>query len=149
MAMIALPPAECQEILSLLREKLPNVPDVLLQELAAQYGKEALADVDPMDIIEIIAGTRRIERIEIPAAPTETLTDAFKRLVDIYRDIVPRASGAFLAVSGPSARFREYGDLLTHFHLVLDAKVSRLSALYVEPGTGPESRLRLLLALKD
>ncbi len=149
MAMTALPPEECQEILALFREKLPNVPDILRQELAAQYGKDSLADVDPMDIIETNAEAKRIERIEFLATETETLADAFNRLVERCRDAVPQAMGAFLAVSCPSARFREYGDLLNHFHRVFDEEVSRLSALYVEPGTRPESRLLLLLAVKN
>lgn len=149
MSMTALPPEECQEILALFREKLPNIPDILRQELAAQYRKDALADVDPMDIIEAIAEAKRIERIEILAPETEPLLDAFNRLVERCRNALPQATGAFLTVSGPSARFREYGDLLTRFHRVFDENVSRLSALYVEPRPRPESRLRLLLTAKD
>lgn len=65
MSMLALPESECQEILAMFRQHLPHVPDAWLQELAENYGCDAIADIDPNDVIAILSVPGKLHRIRI------------------------------------------------------------------------------------
>lgn len=54
MACLGLSKDACEEILTYLRTKLPQVEDALLQELAGNFMYTAPADVDPNEILELL-----------------------------------------------------------------------------------------------
>lgn len=80
MSMLALPETECQEILALFRQHLPHVPDNWLQELAGNYGLDAVVDIDPNDVISILSVSGELHQIRISLAGRATPDETHLRL---------------------------------------------------------------------
>ena len=79
MSMLALPENECHETLSFFRQHLPHVSDVWLQELAANYGLDAVVDIDPNDVIAILSLPGKLHRIEISIEEHMLLIEAHRQ----------------------------------------------------------------------
>lgn len=79
MSMLALPESECREILELFRQHLPHVPDAWLEELAANYGQDAIKDIDPNDVIAILSASGAPHRIMVPLTIQETPSEFCNR----------------------------------------------------------------------
>ena len=71
--MLALPESECGEILAYFRQHLPHIPDPWLQELATNYGLDAVVDIDPNDVIAILSVPGELHRIQIHETEREYL----------------------------------------------------------------------------
>lgn len=115
MSMLAMPESECQEILALFRLHLPHVPDAWLQELAANYGRDAVVDIDPNDVIAILSVPGEFYRIEIPLAehvpPVEVHRQMNAEL--LARGIEPRKIVAsLLTIHDSSAKLSEVGKVV-------------------------------------
>lgn len=80
MSMLALPEADRQEILMLFRQYLPHVPDAWLQELAANYGKDAVVDIDPNDVIAILSVPGELHRIQLLLSQYESMFDWHRKI---------------------------------------------------------------------
>lgn len=112
MSMLALPESECQEILTSFRQHLPNIPDALLRELAANYGLDAVVDIDPNDVIEILSGPGAVHRIEIALIGNEASDEMHYRLHDelAKQCFEPgRIVGSLLTIYFPSAKLADIG----------------------------------------
>ena len=115
MSMLAMPESECQEILALFRLHLPHVPDAWLQELAANYGRDAVVDIDPNDVIAILSVPGEFYRIEIPLAehvpPVEVHRQMNAEL--LARGIEPRKIVAsLLTIHNSSAKLADVGQFV-------------------------------------
>jgi len=82
MSMLALPETECQEILSHFRQHLPHAPDAWLQELASNYGLDAVVDIDPNDVIDILSEQGELHRIQVPRSEHEQPEEMYRRMLD-------------------------------------------------------------------
>lgn len=124
MSMLALPESECKEILALFREKLPYFPNAWLEELAANYGLDAIKDTDPNDIIAILSIPGERHRIEVQAEAHETLEQTYQQM---YAELagngidLKQISASLLTIQDSSAKFREISELVGH--LVTDYPV--------------------------
>jgi hypothetical protein len=115
MSMLALPETECQEILSLFRQHLPHVPKAWLQELAGNYGLDAVVDIDPNDVIGILSVPGELHRIQVPLAQHEPLMVAHQRMHNemAARLIEPvRIVASLLTIQDSSARLVDIDVLL-------------------------------------
>ena len=117
MSMLALPESECKEILALFREKLPYFPNAWLEELAANYGLDAIKDTDPNDIIAILSIPGERHRIEVQAEAHETLEQTYQQM---YAELAgngidpKQISASLLTILDSSAKFREISELIGH-----------------------------------
>lgn len=114
MSMIAMPESECQEILALFRLHLPHVPDAWLQELAGNYGRDAVVDIDPNDVIAILSVPGELHRIEIPLAEHVPPVEAHRQMNAelLARGIEPRKIVAsLLTIQCSSAKLADVGAL--------------------------------------
>ncbi|NTV70285.1 MAG: hypothetical protein HGA71_09085 [Azonexaceae bacterium] len=115
MSMLALPETECQEILSLFRQHLPHVPDTWLQELAGNYGLDAVVDIDPNDVIASLSVPGKLCRIEIPIAEHETPDVVHRRMRNelAVRSIEPgQLAFSLLTIKDSSAKLKDIGELV-------------------------------------
>jgi len=115
MSMLALPESECQEILALFRQHLPHVPDAWLQDLAANYGLDAVVDIDPNDVIDILSVPGEQHRIQTLLTEEEALEKICSRLRDALevRGIdQQQISASLLMIHDSSAKLAEIGDLV-------------------------------------
>ena len=115
MSMLALSESECQEILALFRQHLPHVPDAWLQELAANYGQDAIKDIDPNDVIAILAVPGELHRIQMSLAEHQLPEEIYRRMLDerIARDIEPwKTSASMLTIHDSSAKLADVSDLI-------------------------------------
>ena len=114
MSMLAMPESECQEILALFRLHLPHVPDAWLQELAGNYGRDAVVDIDPNDVIAILSVPGELHRIEIPQAELVPPVEAHRQMNAelLARGIEPRKIVAsLLTIQCSSAKLADVGAL--------------------------------------
>lgn len=115
MSMLALPESERQEILALFRQHLPHVPDAWLQDLAANYGLDAVVDIDPNDVIDILSVPGEQHRIQTLLTEEEALEKICSRLRDALevRGIdQQQISASLLMIHDSSAKLAEIGDLV-------------------------------------
>jgi len=115
MSMLALPEIECQEILSLFRQHLSHVPDAWLQELASNYGQDAIKDIDPNDVIAILSVPGELHRIQILHAQGESPMDIHRRIHEelIARGIEPRRIiASLLTIQSYSAMMENVGKFI-------------------------------------
>lgn len=114
MSMLALPEAECQEILALFRQHLPNVPDTWLQELAANYGLDAVVDIDSNDVVAILSVPGELHRIQISLAEYEPPEEVHRRMCNelAARSIKPgQLAYSLLTIKDSSAKLKDIGEL--------------------------------------
>lgn len=81
MSMLALPESECREILALFQQHLSHIPDAWLQELANNYGLDAVVDIDPNDVITILSIPGELHRIQISLAKNEAPEAIHRRML--------------------------------------------------------------------
>ena len=115
MSMLALPKNECHEILSLFRQHLPHIPNVWLQEVAANYGLDAVVDIDPNDVIAILSVPGEFHRIEIPLVDHVPPAEIYRRLSAelMVRRIEPgKIVASLLTIHGSSAKLTDVGELV-------------------------------------
>jgi hypothetical protein len=115
MSMLALPEYECQEILAMFRQHLANVPDAWLQELAANYGLDAVVDIDPSDVIAILSVPGELHRIQTLLTQREPIEKTCSRIRDELeaRGIDQRQiSSRLLIIQDSSAKLPEIGALV-------------------------------------
>lgn len=113
--MLALPESECQEILALFRKHLPHVPDAWLQELAANYGLNAVVDIDPNDVIAILSAAGQLHRIQISLAQDESLANIHRSIHEqlIELGVASRqVVASLIAIQNPSAKMEEVGKFI-------------------------------------
>ena len=113
MSMLALPENECQEILALFRQHLPHVPDAWLQELAGNYGLDAIVDIDPNDVIAILSVPGELHRIQISLAEREPPEAVHRRMRDelATRGIESwQSTASLLTIQDSSAKLAEIGE---------------------------------------
>lgn len=118
MSMLALPESECLEILTLFRERLPHVPDAWLQELAANYGRDASADIDPNDVIAILSAPGKLHRIHLPLAEHEPLEEINHRMRDemTLRGIKPAQTlGCLLIINSSSLTLKDISKIIGRY----------------------------------
>lgn len=118
MSMLALPETECQEILALFRLHLPHVPDIWLQELAGNYGLDAVVDIDPNDVISILSVPGELHRIQIPLEEHEPSEEVHRRMYNelAAHDIEPKQiTACLLTIHDSSAKLREISELIRLF----------------------------------
>jgi hypothetical protein len=149
MAMTALSVDVCEEILEDFRLHLPDTPDSLRQELARNYGTDALSDIDPNDITGILSlpGTMGIVTTEFvaPDKLAEGLSALFGKAVASGLNI-ELASGALFIVKGNGIRIVDFGHLLSSVQRALHPDSEFGSALYHVKNTDNSVRLMLILA---
>ena len=80
--MLALPESECRELLAYFRQHLPHIPDTWLQALATNYGLDAVADIDPNDVIAILSVPGELHRIQIHETEREYLEKVCSKMHD-------------------------------------------------------------------
>ena len=115
MSMLAMPESECQEILALFRLHLPHVTDAWLQELAGNYGRDAVVDIDPNDVIAILSVPGELHRIEIPLAELVPPVEAHRQMNAelLARGIEPRKIVAsLLTIHNSSAKLADVGQVV-------------------------------------
>lgn len=114
MSMLAMPESECQEILALFRLHLAHVPDAWLRELAANYGRDAVVDIDPNDVIAILSVPGELHRIEIPLTEHVLPIEVHRRMNTelMARGIEPRKIiASLLTIQCASAKLADVGAL--------------------------------------
>lgn len=117
MSMLALPETECQEILALFRRHLPHVPDAWLQDLASNYGQDAIKDIDPNDVIAILSVPGELHRIQIPLEEHEPSDEVHRRMCNelAARDIEPnQIAASLLTIQDSSAKLADIGEIVKH-----------------------------------
>ena len=115
MSMLALPESECREILELFRQHLPHLPDAWLEELAANYGQDAIKDIDPNDVISILSMPGHLHRIEIAPAQDESLVNIHRRIHEelIGRGIeASRVIASLLTIQNSSVRMDDVSEFI-------------------------------------
>lgn len=115
MSMLALPETECQEILFLFRQHLPHVPDTWLQELAGNYGLDAVVDIDPNDVIAILSVPGELHRIQVPQSAHEPPEEMYRRMLDelAHRGIkADRIISSFLTIQDSPATLAQLNGLV-------------------------------------
>ena len=115
MSMLALPEAECQEILELFRQHLSHVPDAWLQELASNYGLDALADIDPMDVIEILSVPGELHRFQVPLSLHESPVEVHRKMRNelAVKGIDPgRIIASLLTIHDSSSTLADIGEFV-------------------------------------
>lgn len=115
MSMLALPESECQEILALFRETLPHVPADWLEELAANYGQDAIKDIDPNDVIAILSVPGQLHRIQISLAQDQSQTEIHRRIHEklIARGVEPRrVIASLLTIQNSSGKMEDIGKFI-------------------------------------
>lgn len=115
MSMLALPENECHEILSLFRQHLPHIPNVWLQEVAANYGLDAVVDIDPNDVIAILSVPGELHRLEIPLADHVPPAEIYRRMsaeLMVRRIETGRIVASLLTIHGSSAKLADVGELV-------------------------------------
>lgn len=153
MAMLALTGAECDEILAYLRASLPDVDDALLQELAGNFGLDALADIDPADVQGLLAvpGPRIMLRGSIQGELVEdvALGSLFPDFQESEVDLTTVAS-ALLVTKTPPTMKRPLAMLSRVLELmgnILHPGATVASPLYRDNSLPAEtSTLRLVLS---
>ena len=113
MSMLALPEAEYQEILALFRQHLPSVPDTWLQELAANYGLDAVVDIDPNDVIAILSVPGELHRIQVSLLQQELLLDVHRKMDHelVVRGIEPgRIVASLLTIHDSTSTLADIGE---------------------------------------
>jgi len=112
--MLALPESECQEILALFRQHLPHVPDAWLQDLAANYGLDAVVDIDPNDVIDILSGSEKLYRVQIQLVQHEPLENVHRRMRDELTRRGMRTdqiTASLLTIRDSSAKLADIGHI--------------------------------------
>lgn len=151
MAMLALSKPECDEILEYLRASLPDVEDTLLQELAGNFGLDALADIDPVEIENLLAvpGPRIVLRSTIQGGNLESmcLKDLFPELSASKIDLATVAS-ALLVIKTAT----KHSLTVTVFNRLIDLSNKELhpasaigSPIYKDKKLRDETSLLLLV----
>lgn len=139
MSMLALPENECHEILSLFRQHLPHIPNVWLQEVAANYGLDAVVDIDPNDVIAILSVPGKLHRIDISLAEHMLPIEAHRR---VNTELVAQGieSGkivaSLLTIHDSSAKLAEIAELVQRATLDYGDKVKKGWAWYA-PTSNP------------
>lgn len=115
MSMLALPETDCLEILALFRLHLPHVSDTWLQELAANYGQDAVVDIDPNDVVAILSVPGELCRIQLSLAKHEPLDEVQRRVhCELAARGVKRGQvvASLLTIVDASAKLADVGDLV-------------------------------------
>jgi hypothetical protein len=135
MAMLAMPESECQEILALFRQHLPNVPDTWLQELAANYGVDAVVDIDPNDVIAIVSMPGKLHRIHVPLAEYEPVEEMKHGIHDemAQRGIKPaKISGCLMIIHSSSLMLKDICKIVRRYIEVFEIEDKRGWAWYAQ-----------------
>ncbi len=156
MSMLALPESECQEILAMFRQHLPHVPDAWLQELAENYGCDAIADIDPNDVIAILSVPGKLHRIRISLSQHDYPQKTRSRLHDalIAQDIEPGLILAcLLTIHDSSVKLGEVGELIGQVFNVCSRNEMKGWACYINHFNAAQdsgqTSLRIYLILKS
>jgi len=115
MSMLALSESECQEILAFFRQHLPHVPDAWLQVLAANYGLDAVVDIDPNDVVAILSVPGELHRIQISLAKHKLPEEVHQRMRDelATRGIERKQITAnLLMIQDSSAKLADIGQIV-------------------------------------
>lgn len=152
MSMLALPETECQEILSLFRQHLSHVPEAWLQELAGNYGLDAVVDIDPNDVVAILSVPGELHRIQISLAEHEPPEEVHRRMRDelATRGIEPKQITAnLLTIQDSSAKLADIGEIVK---LLLGSDYEKLFkngwCWQKQPSSFAEQKLGLILVVR-
>ena len=148
MAMTALPPEVCEEILEEFRQQCLDFSDSLLQELAYNYGLDAICDIDSLNIIEIISKPGPFD-VFTGGATSQHLADGC--LSDLLIEAEAKGikvgcvAGALLVVKQTNMRFNTFVSMHSRLMDTLHPSVQLMQAMYCE--NSPEGGVNLKLIL--
>lgn len=148
MAMTALPPEVCEEILADFRQRRLDFPDTLLQELAYNYGLDATCDIDPFDIVEILSKPGKFD-VFTSGATSQHLADGC--LSDILTEAQTKGikvgcvAGALLVVKQTNMRFSTFASMHSRLIDSLHPGCQLMQAMYCESGLDGGVNLKLIL----
>lgn len=149
MSMNALSESDCQEILEEFRLGIPNAPIAVLTELAFNYGLEAPIDIDPMDVVSILASPRTPEVFSVEIDNQCGVETGFSELMSHLCDrsvSLSTCAGALLIVNGHHIELAGYGRTLSTLHQILHPQAQWGYALYNSGVANPKIILKLILA---
>jgi len=115
MSMLALPETDCLEILALFRRHLAHVSDKWLQELATNYGQDAVVDIDPNDVIALLSFPGQLRRIQLSLAMHKPLAEVQRRArCELAEQGVERGQvvSSLLMIMNSSAKLADVGELV-------------------------------------
>lgn len=97
--------------------KLSNsgVPADWLEELAANYGQDAIKDIDPNDVIAILSVPGQLHRIQISLAQDQSQTEIHRRIHEklIARGVEPRrVIASLLTIQNSSGKMEDIGKFI-------------------------------------
>lgn len=148
MAMLALPPEVCEEILEDFRQRCLDFPDPLLQELAYNYGLDAICDIDPFDIVEIISKPGPFD-VFTGSATSQHLADACLSDLLIEAEAtgikVACVAGALLLVKQTNMRFNTFVSMHSRLMDTLHPGAQLMQAVYCKSSLEGGVNLKLIL----
>lgn len=150
MSMLALSETECQEILALFRQHLTHVPDIWLQELAGNYGQDAVVDIDPNDVIAILSVPGELHRIEVSLAEHVPPVEVHRRMKAelMARGIeLGKIVASLLTIHDSSAKLADVGQVVGWVACDCSDRAAKGWAWYAPEFTLGNEKLAWILAL--
>lgn len=156
MDMYGLTLSECMAVQGDLESRLPNVPRDLLATLASNFRRDAGADVDPSDLVQVLGLPGRREVLRGVAGATDTGGSLWLALMNSDADartLLSDAAGAFLYAVGSRLTMKDYGAIYNHLVVALPpgalnalawyTDATELSLTLIVTGIGCASRVTL------
>lgn len=140
---------DCEEILEGFRVQHIDFPDVLLQELAYNYGLDAPCDIDPLDIVEIVSKPGPFDVLTADIASQQQADGALSDLLmeaEAKGIKVGTVGGALLVVKQTDMRFSTFIKMHTRLMDTLHpSRAALLQAMYCESNLAGGVHLKLIL----
>lgn len=152
MSMTALSENDCLEILKDFQSRIPHVPNVLLTELAFNYGLDATADIDPMDVVSILAQPGCPEVFSVEINEQLSVEAGFSEIMSCLRNqgmSLSACAGCLLIVKANDIDLPAFGRIMTTLRQHLHPQAQWGHALYNSESGNAKVGMKLILAGTD